>query len=408
MSSQWGQSHAGLQDHISFLQQRLQQAKIQYSALCEYGHCQTQMLKGYYKSLFAANAEKVHRLITSSPLPNTANWSDERWFLWDASPVTEQRLIRVGDMVEQQRDGLSVPGYVPFIGGDKTIIIRCDTATSSQGLALLQSLIVRTACMLPHQYRYTLLDPSTNGLAFPMKRHLKSHARENSGDIRRDLDDVQRDINRIIETYLDAATMSFELVAPENRLNERFQFVFAAHFPDQYDRRAIEALQRVGRGGPVAGIYLFLHLNVDHEFPREMNREEYMKGFKNAFEIDLTKPMALTKRGLNLRTDSAPLPDMQKHLFEILDRSKPQELPLSWDSLIGIPEREWWQEDASQIVETPIGLRGSGDKLRMWFGVRNGQPCAHGVLAAMTGAGKSNLYHVLISGFAIRYSPKDL
>ncbi|HEY1015525.1 MAG TPA: FtsK/SpoIIIE domain-containing protein, partial [Herpetosiphonaceae bacterium] len=37
-----------------------------------------------------------------------------------------------------------------------------------------------------------------------------------------------------------------------------------------------------------------------------------------------------------------------------------------------------------------------------------GQPCAHGVLGAMTGSGKSSLYHTLILGLAVRYSPAEL
>lgn len=102
--------------------------------------------------------------------------------------------------------------------------------------------------------------------------------RENSGDVRRDLDEVVKEIQRMIETYLDATITSFEQVPHDIRINDRFHLVFAADFPNQYDRRAIEALQSVGNTGPKAGTYLFIHYNQDHELPRDMS----LDGFKNA------------------------------------------------------------------------------------------------------------------------------
>lgn len=314
-------------------------------------------------------------------------------------------MIRVGELTETRANyGFGIPAYVPFIGQSKTIIVRSGEKTVQQGAALLQSLIIHTALMLPHQARYTLLDPAGNGIAFPMRRYLPQ-VQESTGDVRRDLDQVTVNIQRIIETYLDTSITSFERVPQEIRINERFYFVCAADFPNQYDRRAIEALQSIGNTGPAAGTYLFIHYNQNYELPRDMS----MDGFKNAIYVDAEDGKTFTDLNLSIKIDSTPSADLQAQLFQKLKDAKPPERILDWDSIVGLPQSEWWREKSTKVVETPIGARGGVDKLKIWFGVNNdNQPCAHGMLGAMTGAGKSNLYHVFICGLAVRYSPEEL
>ncbi len=393
---------AEVESRIQLLQSQLNTAQSQAKSLFQYGQHHAQGVNPYYSSLLTTNEQTTQNLLNTYPSQNVAGWNSNRWTTWNPATTGEEKFIRIGDMVEQVANGLSVPGYIPFIGANKTIIIRSQGSTAQQGLELLQSLVVRTAMMLPHQSRYTLLDPSGMGIAFPMRRYLPQ-VREGSSDTRRDLDQVISDIQRVIETYLDASTMSFERVPHEIRVNERFQFVFAADFPNQYDRRAIEALQSIGNTGAAGGVYLFIHHNEGYELPHDMN----MTTFRNAFVVDL-RTKASTSQGLMLHPDIAPSAQVQSQVFEALSRAKPPERSLDWESIVGIKETEWWQENTSRVIETPIGLRGGGESLNVWFGVKNEQPCAHGMLGAMTGAGKSNLYHVLICGLALRYSPKEL
>ncbi|MBA3531144.1 MAG: DNA translocase FtsK, partial [Ardenticatenales bacterium] len=81
---------------------------------------------------------------------------------------------------------------------------------------------------------------------------------------------------------------------------------------------------------------------------------------------------------------------------------------VDWQTIMP-PEEHWWQESANDLIQTPIGVSGSSGTLNVWFGMNGeGYPCAHGMLGAMTGAGKSNLYHILILGLCVRYSPNEL
>jgi len=293
---------------------------------------------------------------------------------------------------------------VPFIGAHKTIIIQSNGTTTEMGVELLQSLLVRTALMLPHQTYYTLLDPATNGLAFPMRRYLPL-VRENSSDVRRDLEQVLQDIQRIVQNFIDATYPSFDKIEPKIRINERFQFVFVADFPNKYDRRAIEILQHVASTGPKAGVYTFIHYNTAHKLPRDIS----MDAFENAGYINLNQSSTMTACALRLYPDANPDANLQNSLFEKLREAKPPERIVEWDGEVGLSNENWWKSDATHIIQTPIGISGASDVLKLWFGVNNeGMPCAHGMMGAMTGSGKSNLYHVLILGLAVRYNPNEL
>jgi S-DNA-T family DNA segregation ATPase FtsK/SpoIIIE len=394
-----------LETRIASLNEQIGETESKARALQQYGEISAGKLKEHFTSLLAANSRKFEEQLAGRPLTSVAGWDDPQWQSWDASTSDGEAFIRVGNLVEQRSNGgFRIPGYVPFIGQNRTIIISSGGGTVEQGVALMQSLLVRTALMLPHQARYTLLDPAGNGIAFPMRRFLPL-VQEHSGDVRRDLDQVIAQIQRVIETYLDASITSFEAVPQDIRINERFHFVFAADFPNRYDRRAIEALQSIGNTGPVAGTYVFIHYNHDHELPRDMG----LDGFKNAFYIDVGSNGASTPPNLSLKADGPPVADLQSTMFQKLSLAKPPERILDWDNTVGLPEEQWWNESSTKIIEAPIGARGGGDRLRLWFGVNNdNQPCAHGMLGAMTGAGKSNLYHILISGLAVRYSPEEL
>jgi S-DNA-T family DNA segregation ATPase FtsK/SpoIIIE len=405
----------GIENRIAELRREVENITGRLRGLVQHGHANAAQFDTYFAAHLAATSAKADNLLEKLPPHRFLGWDAPQWDQWQPpiwdpnsteSEPTSPPNIRIGQLVESRRNGalqFSVPAMVPFIGQNKTIIIRTHGTLYEAGLGLLQSLLIRTALMLPHQTAYTLLDPAGNGAAFPMRRHLPQ-VRENSGDVRRDLDGVVQAIQRINESYLDASTPSFELVDPQVRINERYQFVFAADFPNKYDRRAIEALQSVATTGPRTGTYVFIHHNADIELPRDISTDE----FKNAITIDLTQRHSFTASSLVFQPDPAPDAKFQERAVEKLRNAKPPERRVDW-RLIVPAETEWWQGNASEIITTPIGVSGATGTLNVWFGMNaEGYPCAHGMLGAMTGSGKSNLYHVLILGLCTRYSPNEL
>ena len=405
------------QDEVINLEKQVEALYQEAYALFSHGNLNAQKIPTYFEQLLGTNLQYLNQILSDQSFPSVLGWLDPSWADWKVDPNNiddpsqTAGLIRIGQLVEQRPNNrgiqYSIPKFAPFIGDCKTIIILCNSKSRDLGLSLIQSLVVRTALLLPHQIRYTLCDPANNGGAFLMRRSLpEGLVRENSGELYRDLLEVSRDIRRVKETYLDPEAPSLHLLRKEIRTNERFEGIFVADFPKNYDRRDIEELYKIGNTGSDAGRYLFIHYNEDVPFPRDMS----MEGFENSFHIDLRNLRSTyTNCQLKYEPDFAPPPNLQKELLEIVNKAKPPERKLDWDEVVNIPEHQWWKCNSDDIVSDPIGGVGSSNTLNIWFGKgSDGRQCAHGMLGAMTGSGKSTLYHGLILGLAVRYSPEEL
>src|SRR5436305_9331643 len=130
-----------------------------------------QQIEGSRKGDVEASRKRLKQLVESLPVQTAAGWNDPRWEYWNVKSTYEDSLLRIEDMVDPNSK-LALPGYIPFIGRKKTIIISCNDQTAELGLAVLQSLVLRTALMLPHDVRFRLLDPAGLGQAFPMQKYL--------------------------------------------------------------------------------------------------------------------------------------------------------------------------------------------------------------------------------------------
>ena len=407
---------AKLNQQIVESQQRINKYLQDSFSLFQHGKLNGDKLSGYFRDLLDENNQDVQAYLQKQMLSVVGSWQDSQWQNWSdiqsshLATLAHVELIRIGEFIESRpgsHRSFSVPEFVPFIGGNKTIIICCSDSTRNLGLELLQSLVIRTAILLPYQIRYTFCDPVNNGGAFLMRRSLpEGLVRENSGEVYRDLLEVIQDIRQVKETYLDPQSPALHLLPPDIRVNERFEGIFVADFPKRYDRRDIEELQKIGISGPDAGKYVFIHYNQDNPLPRDIN----MDGFENAVYISLDqRGNTQTSYQIKFQPDPVPDADLQRNLLNKVQQSKPPERKLDWDTTIGIPEQQWWKEKSDELIKTPIGGRGSSDTLNIWFGKDSeGRQCAHGMLGAMTGQGKSTLFHVFILGLAIRYSPSEL
>lgn len=412
----WKEQIVKLNQQVLESQQRINNYLQDSISLFQHGKSNGGKLFGYFGEFLEKNNRDLQAYLQAQMLSVVGSWLDSRWQDWSIdqksyfSTLTHVELIRIGELIERRKGAnslFSVPEFVPFIGGNKTIIIRCNDNNREMGLELLQSLVVRSSILMPYQIRYTFCDPVSNGGAFLMRRSLpEGLVRENSGEVYRDLLEVTQAIRRIKETYLDPQSPALHLLPSDIRLNERFEGIFVADFPKRYDRRDIEELQKIGSSGPDAGRYVFIHYNQDIPLPRDIS----MDGFENSLYIGLDKQdNTRTSCQIQFQPDGVPDAELQKHLLDKVKQAKPPERKLGWNETIGIPEQEWWTETSDEIIKTPIGGRGSSDTLDIWFGKdREGRQCAHGMLGAMTGQGKSTLFHVFILGLATRYSPSEL
>lgn len=390
-------------EQISKIREAIENKLSHVKSLTQHMRNNNGKLRNYVESQLVEIDRNVINEFKTYQMVSYASWENNDWNELVVKSSEDVRFIRVGQLTHQLfSSSFVVPARIPFIGSNKTFIIR--SSDPQKSLELLQSLVVRTALMFPHQTRYTLLDPAGAGIAFPMRRYLPL-VTENTFDIRRDLDGVNANIQRVIESYLDASVRSFEEVPEEIRANERYSFVFAANFPQQYDRRAIEALQQIANTGPASGTYTFVHWNEKYDLPRDIS----IDGFKNAVFINLESNTINNPVQMSVTYDKSPSPELQQLLFQKLRDAKAPERTIAWNDIVGIAETQWWTEESSKIISTPVGIKSASEKLDVWFGINTeNRPSAHGMMGAMTGSGKSNYCHVLITGLAVRYSPLEL
>jgi DNA segregation ATPase FtsK/SpoIIIE, S-DNA-T family len=410
----WKQRISNLTARVHQSTLEIQNAQALGNALFHHGLSNANQYPQHFSDRLAQNSQELHTLLANLEWPAIAPWDHPSWQSWQlsSSPLSlvNAALIRAGESLEQRSfngsQPFSAPHFVPFLGQNQTLILRCDNATRDQGLSLLQSLVMRTILLLPDQIRYTFFDPTDHGEAFLIRHALpEAWIREQSGDLYHDLLAIAQDIHTIQETYLNSQVPALHILPTEIRMNEPFEGIFVADFPKGFDRREIEALTKIGASGPPSGKYLLIHYNSDIPLPDDIE----LNDFNNSYILDL---QALAKPQTNcqiiFKPDSAPAPELQQALLNVIKQATPPERTRNWDEIVG-PSHSIWSDTSIDLIKTPIGARGSADSLNLWFGTDSeGRQCTHGLLRAMTGSEKSMLYHVLLLGFAIRYSPNEL
>lgn len=349
-----------------------------------------------------------------------SGWADPAWSTWRlsgegpradcyVSPVLRVGQRRCSLPEPKSSRGKSLleaipapdePVLAPLIGSGRTILFSGGGSDSELALEMLQGSIIRLAAMMGPHATFTFIDPAGNGASFPFQRFVKG--RPPSGDLLKDLLEIEGDIRRINRDLLDAGTALHEL--PDRRLaSESFEFIVAAHFPRGYDRRMIQSLTSIAATGPRTGRYVLIHQSMDDEFPRDMGLDD----FKSLAQVMVVGGVARSGQA-EFTPDLMPADALRRSVFDQIKASERAPTAIPFDELVKTDHAELWKGSSQELISTAIGLRGGHDVVETWFGAQDGRTCAHGMLAGMPGSGKSTLYHVLIMGLSCRYSPQEL
>lgn len=349
-----------------------------------------------------------------------SGWSDPMWSTWRLSgegpradcyvspvlrlgwrerPLPEPKSNR-GKRLLEAIPAPDEPVLAPLIGSGRTIFFSGRGSDSERALEMLQGSIIRLAAMMGPHATFTFIDPAGNGASFPFQRFVKG--RPPSGDLLKDLLEIEGDIRRINRDLLDAGTALHEL--PDRRLaSESFEFIVAAQFPRGYDRRMIQTLASIAATGPRTGRYVLIHHSMDDEFPRDMGLDD----FKALAQVTVHGGLARSGQ-VEFTPDLMPAESLRRSVFDQIKASERAPTAIPFEELVQTDHAHLWKGSSQDLISTAIGLRGGHDVVETWFGARDGRTCAHGMLAGMPGSGKSTLYHVLIMGLSCTYSPQEL
>ena len=329
-----------------------------------------------------------------------ASWGSALWsrFAQDPQPET-LGCVRIGEFDEADvlpgEQGIQIPWAIALLDAKGPIVIKCTPATKSMARAVVQNLVLRAALAAPAGTAFALLDFEGLGAGFPMSRDLPRVRASTSNPVDQ-IRDIVEDIRRI-NTNIVAQAERFCALPPEKRAGEVFEIVAALDYPSAYkqDSRAVADLTRIAQAGPRAGRHLILEwVAPDGD---KATRPPGMEAVESLELVDIGN-LATT-----VHLDRPPAPDVQKTLLAAAAAAKSRSsVTPDWNSQVR--PATWLAESSARMIETPVG-----EGLRVWFGDnRDGKPCAHGMLAGQTGSGKSFLLHVIITGFAARYSPAEL
>ena len=350
--------------------------------------------------------ENMENVLSQLPQPLSPWLEDVDWNSYDFDHNYLPRNLIVGmetieyDLGQLGKHHCNIPKEIPFYASDFCYYIK----QSEYSIGMINTFVFRLATMLPYSSQFTLIDPIKMGQSFPYTKRLP-FKRMVDNDVSRVLEEILSDIVRIQNSYLDNNTERLVDVDEEILGNAKFELIVAKDFPQAYDRRSIELLAKIASTGPKAGKMVLLDLDTKAELPNGLDFEQLFPETRYVYSNANQIVMNLGKH----YRDSIDSADTINAILDGLSRAKPKETKLGFSDVIATDPNDWWKESATELISAPIGGSGSRkNDIELWFGERNKQPSSHGMLAAMTGAGKSNLYHAFILSLASRYSPEDL
>jgi S-DNA-T family DNA segregation ATPase FtsK/SpoIIIE len=367
--------------------------------------------KAFNKQIFD-NAYQSNNVFEKLPPYNIPGWKIDNWKDWNPKEADLQSLLYFGRLVEQNPSidlAYNATSIIPFFGKHQSYFIESSRDDNNAVYSFFQSLALRIYARLLHNVSFSFIDPSGFGKAFPIAKQLNT--RLDSGDLFRLLEDIGKDITRINQTYGLSDDKMFDSIADTILINEKFEIIFVANFPKDYDRRVIERLLKIADQGPIAGKYVIFHHNTDEEMPRDINLESVTNAVKISTDSggfvwtlkDKTQSIPL-----DWALDEKPSDEAVEFVVKKIKDSIPKENPIDWNV---IKSSGQWKDSSIEYIEASVGVSGSKTPLNIWFGRKHNEgsrQCVHGILAGMPGSGKSNFYHALILGLASKYDPKEV
>lgn len=234
-----------------------------------------------------------------------------------------------------------------------------------------------------------------------------TRADEITAALRRELEIVEEILQqRLGRTYPD--WRAYNRVHPQSSLPFTLLLVFDV--PDLLTPEAMWALERLIEHGPRCGLLPVMTGDI------QAMTENRMRGLHDIVQTGMVEPDGLVGgwlNGLSLRhlrceEEGEPWPD-NSHLDELMDelgdyfRGAEHGTPVLTDLFL---LETFWIGQAANGVIAHIGTQDDGQP--MIFSLGGTGTAHHALVAGRTGAGKSNLVHVLIHSLCHHYPPEAL
>jgi len=315
----------------------------------------------------------------------------------------------------------------------KNVVIRSGPANKANLIGGITSMIMQMVKHYPPGHvRFLMIDPVGLGQNFSAFHALADHDDKlisskvwsNKSQIADQLDLLVEHIEAVVQKYLRA---DYENIDEYNHhageIAEPFRFVFIQDFPENFDKESVLALERIMTNGPRCGVHVFLSWDVEKELPYGVKMDVLLK---TADQLEFQD--GALRMGASPSTNLSALffhMDKAQNAAVISDIVTEHGRYAADGARVKVPYekmmqrvfaeehgylrnvRAGWQMKNSDLLAIPLGPAGAR-KIQLLVLGGKGTTAHHVLLVGKTGAGKSNLLHVLIMSLAELYSPDDL
>ncbi|CAG0990403.1 ESX-5 secretion system protein EccC5 [Phycisphaerales bacterium] len=358
-------------------------------------------------------------------------WADSRWPLFPPADQTPPAMS-LGTIELQPASLLDTSALPPEIAQAIPAPIRLPVPLESathpsllllhapdqraHALQTLNQVMLRLLTSIPPgKVRFTIIDPVGLGQSFAAFMHLADYEPLLVSDriwtdarhIEQKLVDLTEHMENVIQKYLRNQYKSIqEYNADAGEVAEPFRFLVLADFPTNLTDPAAKRLASIIAAGARCGVHTLIAADARSKGAPHLPIADIEK---HSLTIELQKGCSLKDPVLSrwpLTLESPP--DNVLHTA-ILNRAgelakDSSRVQVPFELVAPGPGQEWSLSSASEL-SVPIGRAGAHKLQRLTMGRGMAQ---HALIAGRTGAGKSTLFHVLVTNLALWYSPSEV
>lgn len=346
-------------------------------------------------------------------------WQDALWSQWKPASVI-QLATRIGTFLPRNRLLPPAPAFINCPGRENLLLRVNGQEAKIAAYNAVQSIILRLfALQPPAKVRFTLIDPMGLGqnvaifmrLADYNEKLVGNRAWSETRHIEKVLTDLTEHMASVIQKYLQGQYSTIEEYNMQaGEVAEPYRVLVVTDFPAKFSEDAVRRVIEIATNGPRCGVFTIII--------QDMNRGNDFYGNKVSTSELARTSCVLTINGQGatwedpdyrecpLLLDAPPVLSLFNNILQEVGQAaiEADEVRVPFDRVMP-SESSWWKASTRDGIRVPLGRAGASKLQYMELGKETAQ---HVLVAGKTGAGKTNLLHVLLTNLALTYSPDEL
>ena len=382
-------------------------------------------------------------------------WDSDRWNTWLPAKKMPEALY-IGDLFdfelaaelfqgEVQHDAvIQIPAMLEFPTGRPLLFLN---QRSSDGPVLdsgMENIVAKLIAIAPPgRLKLTFIDSIGLGENFSKFMQLgdyddsliTSRAWSEPEHIEKRLKELSEHIETVIQKRL---RHEYPTIAEYNRqageIAEPYHVVVVHDFPSGFTESSAKRLLSLIQNGPRCGVFPIICLHTDQPLPTGVSADSLQSLTWNIYAEENYAPWCRMNNPVfnNNAWSNSVINKFQLRIPESIENNLLERIIADvgqaavQNSQVAVPyfkmlsmaglqpenPQAWWETDgitgtgsSAEMVDVPLGPATAHKLQSLTFGKGTAH---HALVAGRTGSGKSNLFHVVISTLAIKYSPDEV